>query len=1338
MTCNTVEQMNSAIEFHNAINETKPDQSAETSVLFLDRTQELAEKSDGKYKAKGQPAVISESVTEKVAKEFKYFTDNPLLEQQGLIGNYVHSLNETVLTAMLDRIKDSGTDHAHNVISSWTIAPEGLKKIHEDYGKTLDPKSVEMLVDGNKKVLLSILNQQRTINRLTKTDGKVTIRLEQILLDPRRDIGGTADIVAIFSDNTAAIVDFKSKIIPQSNLDANGNIIDGSEVIKPKDKDKYSLQTGEYGRILRESYGVRSIRSVTIVPIKLVVALNTITNKYSSKITGLRFPGQDKLLEKVLPFSNKTGFKELDEFILSIDKRIEALEKRLSQNRKLSDEILPKIEKLNQARLDILTKHELNTILDYAKSLASTVSKAEAGELSIAELRDLIHELQLLTNLAKSTRGYRAYLREHGSILHGKTVEGYLDDVEAKMAEISGELDDKIEELKEVLYEDKITKLIEIHTGFKITDDYGNFIPLAQEGYVGKMFYQLSQYDTPQFQALRQILNQVNYETRQKTDAVVEEIVKTENAVYNWLKSTGRSFEDLVSIMVDPETDNFWRKYSKDFSELLDSLDANELPRYFKPRESYEEWYEQALARETDRLKSEVSSDEELKDKIEIWKNRNDLSLDNGKPAYPNAWYLAKKYNKLDLIEQPNHFNDKFKFIQSVPELKAYYAMFEKYNKQFRDLLGVEYTKLPNHFLPNIRKSMSERLSEQGFQGFLEGTQDFFKDFSIREEDRSEDSTYNSNDKIPIYFLNKFRNKDGGLQMGEKSYQFGRSLAIFAKMAYHNEAITKREAEILAMHDFLVDEAEQISKSRGKNLIDKMGNTLTEKLQASDLPEIYKAFVDMYVYGINVKAVIGDKSGAIEKKLLKAKEYFTLKALGFNITAGLGSFTSAKINAIIEGNKGIIYSRQQYLESLKQSWNEREKFLAINAFFDPMGHRLNNPRIAGENTYGERHYGDPTMRGWVKKYVNSRMLMNIFSVGDQYIEEIVLVSMAKNFYIDDLGNLRRIKSDQDLEKYKDRTVWSLFSYDKEKGASFKIPEGKEARIFEDFRAAVQAGQSRIKGTIPEEDKAYWQNNIIGQLVMHFKSWMPGILFERFGKVKFDNRIDSIYMGKYIALREEFSNPDKLAFSTFMQKILLPKLGKLVVDISTFGLMSKHRLNDKLNKEYTFNKWLEEYPQYKGKVTFEEFNEVQQKQLRSVIQELRTLLVFAGLMVLMGIDWDDDGEKDYKKYFLTRKIASLIFKTQQELAFTYSPVAFTQMVKSPLPMTGLVTDAYNTLKNTLDEGGDILFGEQRLIGGQTVDKTPILSQSIKWAPGFGGITRFLDIFNDDVTYENTQQ
>ena len=852
--CQTKEDFNTAIEFGKAINTIHPDQTQEVTLQFLKNTRNNVSKISGKYSA--GTASIKESVTEKISR-LKPYTGkpNPLLEQQGNIGNHIHEVSSFMLENVLAQLDGKSVNQAFQMFDDLT-QPD-VTEINNRYGRGLSPSSVTNIFEGVKKIIKDIYKVQRTINTLSGKEGNVGILSEQVLIDPRRNLGGTTDILAVYSDNTASIFDLKTKILKSDNKDVFGNVIDPSRLITQSDHEKYKLQIGEYAKLLKDSYGVKSVRTTAIYPVTIDIKFNNKTQKYQPLINNIKFPGQDKLLEKVLPFSNKTGFKELDDYIIKLDDRLKRLKAKLKSTPSNREELTDKIDQLESLKKEILLNHSLDKVISYGKSLSDKVSKAELNLLTIPELQDLIEELTLLDNITEASFSYRMFLKQTSK---AEDVE----ELEKQLGEIAIEIKDKLETVKEVFFKDKVTKLIEETSGVEIQDESGNFIPFAQEGYFSKWFYQLSQFDHPVFRSLKKILTQINYEVREKTDKVVQEIVDVESKVEAWRVKTGRSFDDLVNIMINPETDNFWGKYEAEYIDELKLANGGTLYKFYKPVDDYYSRYEIRLEKRIKFFKEEQKFEgEKLEKAVREWKSKNDLTLENGIPKFPEAWERAKTYHQLQMIDNPERYNEKYKFILSTPELKSYYEMFEKYNKHFREILDVEYTQLPNNFLPNVRKSMSERITEQGINGLIAGTKDFFSDFSIREEDRSADTTYNSNEQIPVFYLNRFRSSDGSLIIGEKSYQFGRSLAIFAKMAYNYEALEQ----------FLTVHGEQISQSRGKNLLDALGNPITEKLQQNELPETFRTFVDMYLYKINTKAIFGDKSGKIEKMLLKAKEY---------------------------------------------------------------------------------------------------------------------------------------------------------------------------------------------------------------------------------------------------------------------------------------------------------------------------------------------------------------------------------------------------------------------------------------------------------------------------------
>lgn len=1333
MTCSlpTKEQVDNAVSNHKAIYALAPSQPASTTIEYLKHTAETFEKKNGFYEIKSSGLKLKTTVTTEVGKWYKRKFPIPFekkkqekIDQQALIGNVIHKSAELAIKRLIDDLKNLTADEALTVLDDpklfskyKSVVLDAFKESEVEFGYAVPEYLSEKVFLGMREIIKQIYGRQKALDVRTGNKGIVTIMSEALVIDAKEDVGGTADLIAVFSNNTAMVFDFKTKVVDPKKLNADGSIKSDATLVSKTDLERYKLQLASLSKILKKSYGIKQVISARIVPIRININFNAKSNKFDNSIKDLAIGyNQDKALQQITPLPEFTGFTDLDDFIRGIEKKIRLLKQKAEKDKANKVEYEQKIEQLEDSKKDILTFHNFNKILEYAVKIEKELTPDAVDKMSIKELREVLDELKMLESLSEATWKYRQYMKSKG--VKVEDIEEFENTVSKTIASIV----DKITFIEEELYNKKVSDLIEDLSNRKIKDDEGNILPFHDEGYFGKMINKLSEFENPVFIAFRKKLDSIQYDIRESVNKLIDEVQKTEGALFKYMKETGKDREWLIKSLINSNTDNLHNKLSKSFSDelkaLKESKEVAKIVEYYEPKESYQKWYDDTLkTKKTDQQKKS-------------FEERFNLTLKNGKPVQPSAWiYALLKDRNLRLKEsvENNNLSQEYKYIQSVPQLKSYYEMFLKYNKQFREMLDLDYYKLPNNFIANIRRDTVERITDRGLvAGMTDSIQDMIKNLDIREDDtlfgELEDGKLVR--RIPKFFINPFKDSDGNVLVGEKSYEFGKSLILFAKMAYNYKFMQEEEANILAMKEFLSERGTELIKKKGKNIEDYVGNQLARKLGNTEMENIFDTFVDMYLYGIQVQPAFGDESLVWEKRILAAKQYMTLKSLGFNFVASIGSALAAKTNSWIEGNKGILYDKQQYGEALKDAWSNREKHLALVAFFDAMNVKYENFSIDEDVTH--KNLGDPTRRGFIAKYVNTRVLMRPFSYGDEIIDEIVTNAMAKNYYVDDLGNLRRFTTEEEKTKFADRTVWNLFTYENGE-AKLKVTDEQLKNVIIAFRKAARSGQAKIKGTIPHEDKAYWQSQILGQVVMHYKSWMPAIMKERFGKLKYNNEILAVEMGKYTALSKEFSNVEGYAAKDFVKKIVFPKLKQFLTHLLTFG---KIKMNDKARKLEYFENWLEDNPQYKGIISFEEFIDIQQRQLRSLMVELRILLAFAGIIVLLGFDWDDDGEKDYKQLWATRKLAAVIFKTNQELTFTYNPVEFAKMIANPIPMISLVTDAVKTLNNTVDETFDVIIGEERLLGGSDSDKTGLLHYSHQWIPGARGISKLFDIFNQD--------
>lgn len=1335
MICNPSKtDIRTALENRKAFHPVKQNQTSEESLAFLDSDEQNFVKDSGKYILEGLNIPLRSTVTTELNKDNTF--DSELGGPTAKIGNFVHSNIEKAGREILQEIAGLSTSNAISKIKAMT--PQNFTPDLSS-GKKLDEKSKNNIFDLAKNQILFAYEEQHIINNRSGHTAVPSIRFEAKVIDPVKSVGGTIDFLAVLSDNTFIIRDYKTKMTTPKDYDTSLNLKGDKDLIYYKSLDKYKLQIAEYARILRTYYGFAGTHSNRLIPIRVFSVWNDGSKDYAPLVSRVAGPNQDKAIDDIVPFTEKTGFESLDKFLASIDKQIDTLEARKGKDVKIRQDVQDRIDRLKNLKKEILIKKSVNNTVDHVKYLSSKLEDMES--LSLDDLLEILGEFRMLESLSSATYDFKKYL-----VKEGKDV----DEMEAKIGQTLSVIQNRIEDLKFEINNVRMVRLVEEETGIKITNDTGDFIPFAPEGAFANWFYQLSAWQNPIFKTLRSKLDKANYESRQAVDEITKEVIDKENAIHAKLKSLGKDWSYFVKIMINPKTDNFYTKGSPEFFKKMDNITGEEIPIYYEIQD-WHDWQDR-MNKEEARLVAELTVDGNLDaatllDRMSAWERNNNLSLGaQGKPRYKQAWINAKKNSKLKLKDSMVEESKEYAAIRTVPEFLAYYQMFEKYNEQFRKMLGVEYSKLPNNFLANIRKESGERLQEFGWAAPKSIINDFISDFSIREDERSDDNSYLKRDSIPKFFLNPFRDKTGKLLPGEKSYQFGRSLLLFAKMAHNYDQMSKIEAEVLGLRETLVEKAEELIPKSGGIATNFLGNNKVLQLKSSDIPSTFDKFVKMYLYGISVEPIIGDKSGKTEKALMQLKNYFSLKTLGLNFIAAAGGYVSAQIQARLVGKVSIFYDEQQYIKSLVDSGRNRTNFLALNAYFDVMGHRYGNIRLE-EEKLGEFQIGDTSQRGFINRYVSTRTLMQPYALGDNHVDEIITYSAAQNYYVDELGNLAKMKTAEDKIKYKDRTILALFEHN-DKKTRLNLPEEQVKNVYIAFRRAVQTIQSKVKGSIPEEDRSAWSSSIVGTLLMNFKSWLPGVLSERVGKAVLDDRTKTLYMGRYVAVGNSIGNLDynatgeKLALGAFLYKIVLPRLAQLTANVLSLqtigGYFKGYKYGNNATIELMYQKWLAENPQYSGKVTLEEFKEITRKQVLSTIVELRLILAFALVLTLaMRYDDDEDGQGDYKKSIFLRKMASILLKTNQELTSLYSPANFASMIQNPVPFVSLLAQAQQAIFAT----GEAFFNHTV---GETNESDPYkdvrkaVNRTTNFFPGVQGSTRLLDVFSDSVQYLNTQQ
>lgn len=1338
--------------FKHYINETRDEikDKLETTAEVFEVTEV-----DGKrvYRVKDTGTILDTSVTESISKgkpEFAKTEDNKTYSE---LGTLQHQAKQDIMLNL------------HNGIG--TI--KEIKRRHTTGKYRLSEEAFKAILKDTQNLYNHIVETQNKID----PDQKPYIFTEAFIVDPERSMGGTIDVLVLYSDVSASIYDYKHKSA-KGNYTSNdkGDITLFADPIAFYDLNDWEAQIWEYKTILLKHYNVKEVKESRIIPnVSVIKSLPKDQQKkghrLSTEVRAVKTQDDSTYLKPVPVAGELTGNKAVDDLSTSIRYIIESIDSSIADKSNSVRKYEVLVEKKGRLTRILRDLPALTTVKPYdsIQELQSEISvmyeeyMKKQRRLFITDKNDENYVTdEELVGLMNELAMYEQHIAGVGRAqLDAITKEGNTKDVNLKKLGTSigvtighvGFLTDKVNE-------------VALHRKADLLQEYDVQDRETAFGGLSNMFKTTSEIDHPVFEVFSKMKDKINAQTLLEEKELSEKIQDEEDKLRGWGNSRGLKGTNIYNVFLNRKTGNLHDRYTKEFwierkkrlsegdrkwimehHELAPDAQKNfnewrknkiDHINTFTPviEEAYFEMYKEGdMTEQAARKKAQFVSESKGKEELQRWDSRYDVfSGKNDATAFKGK---GKVFLRLKTDALNEYKTDEFKEIESNPATLRYYNFIEKFNEDMREMLGVGFSELPSNFVPEIRKSFADTFFGASGTAMKVGAsfKEALSNLSVREDDTifgiRNPKTGELEKSIPIYFMNPIRDK------GNKSFHLSRSMMLFSKMAINHKGMKSIEASVMGLKATLAQAQELETTPEGEKVY-KKGIGFVKKYSGvtSDLHKIFDSHVNYYLYGQGIsekgmtKTIFGKKVNST-KTLLSLKEYMSKRLMGLAFVPAAASWMAIATATRIEASKGILFNKKQWANGMKLSTRRDPKAIAMIQFFEADAEDRSALRALKASST------------WASRNVTDQALFKPWRLGDRSIDDTVAVAMAQNYAFYPDGRLGRLQNVKKVNKDA-KSIWDSTSLKDGKLVIEGMTEkGKvDIKKFAAFRTAVRTGARGVKGSSTRDDIKYADTALALNMMMQFKNWMPAFVRERFGSTRYDEKIDAVRMGRYEAAFSTQMDMEK-GFVSFLKHDFAPALFNLSLNVSAGWFPGVKTMASEAKARKYFEKWAKQNPgvailntegvspeELAGKVTFEDFNEVMIGQTKALATELRAIaIVLASLFFLGWFDEDDDPL--YKKYYYTRKLVQVLLKFENELTFLLNPNEFTRLVTSnPVPAVRLIVDVWKITGNTIDELGDLIEEDE----GK--DKTPFGYYSSTLFPGGIQIRRLLEVFEQDKT------
>lgn len=1273
---------------------------------------------------------------------------------------YAHKLTATIMNNIINKKDNDITSVVDQVKAELLMNSKDIRDLSNGKPEFFYIKKDQFneIKKGVEAIYKQINDNNDRINALVgNKDGKPKIYTEIPLYHAKDDLAEALDLMVVYPNGSVGIYSFES-IKFKMHKQAGETYV---EDLAYYQNDLYNAKLSQFKRILKEQYGVKHFAEGRIIPI------NVQTN-YVSKYSDLEPINGFKLIEmgdksgkdylNQIPvydelFGVFKGTKDNEKTKSIYDEDIDkVLKKMIGEKGKLYNELKrTPYDNILRSRYEnmseLIKRLQLNREFGYVYKEASRMYKL----------------LKAMETEPSTSPNYEYHLFNE-FVQFADIMQGFSNAAFKDPKRLTNENKAQLRILPSLLDTIKTIAKNKIIEKLDYAEPIGIRTEIFDTGYLAGIFKQLHDYDGEVYKRVARLVEANEEEIRLKYNEFHDKITKAQLDLKEWAKANGLSEFDAYKKIYNAETGKLVSKWDKRYIEELNKARnkkditwlRNNLEfhsdKYEEHKKKFFDYLDRTYPNKKDALKVKV-----IKDKYEKKHNIVFKGKPNNIAYYGSSHYMSLKDN-------PEYYSEEWKYMQANKPLFDFYNTLVAFNEEAKELTGKDIKK---GFVAELRQDTIDRMGQVGIlKALTPGS--LFNSLKLSLEAREYDVSELDLDpvtkepipSVPLLYIDPVRdlatNKEiedienaivaEGYTPGTTLYQrelnkrvnsleikkgkkyksidLTRSALLFAQTVYHNKVYNDTVDQIKSIQ-YLIKSGEIHSKLTGFT-----GNPLKddvtgqfmkrEGLSKTDM-DILDKFVRMYWYGLqdekDITKTIGekrDKDGKLiseGKKLSGLKAYrllstiTTMKALPFNLVAGMGNIIGLNNNFNITASEGLKFNHTQASKAWSLLLKRDEKALKLVEYFEPSGRNLAYDKALTASA------------SKLSKIATQKNVMFMLTKPDDIYGEVTLISMMQNYGIDSEGNLRRIdKLGKDAK--------SLFdSAEIKDGEVFIKGISDNKSNFMHFRRQVQSAFTSINGPMAESNKNLMSARLLTRILGKFRSWMVGLAKPRFQGYKYDETTEELNVGRFrVMWGELFSDPGftnflgnfkNLMFETLLQMPLVARANRQLLGGKTMFKTSQNEYAAKMFHE----KFLSEHPELIGKLSLEEFIELRGAKLRGMAKEIALILTLAVLSLVTKAALPDK-EKDFISKMFHKNAYKFMNRGLLEMTFWTSPSSVMEILKTPAADTRTITDTWAFMKNTIflpEDGGLERWNKSGL----------------KLFPIVGNVIDFLDVWDKPV-------